>query len=145
MARSRVLLCSQLFLISLALISTHVSENTLGSLRSGPFHSRLNSGGHTKRIPPKKQYACLWKHVHHLGFFPRGKGYTASRVHFYSDSDRSFQLIRLIVSGDITENPGPKNCDVYLKTVARNHRALSCNQCDSWCHIKCGKVTPKQY
>ena len=101
MARSRVLLCSQLFLIFLALISTHVSENTLGSLRSGPFHSRLNSGGHPKGIPPQKQYACLWKHVCHLGSFPRGKGYFTSRVHYYSDLERSFQLIPLIVSGDI--------------------------------------------
>ena len=56
-----------------------------------------------------------------------------------------FQLIRLIVSGDISVNPGPEKCVVCLKTVARNHRAFSCDQCDSWCHVKCGDVTPKQW
>ena len=73
------------------------------------------------------------------------KGYFASRVNYYSNSDSSFHQIRLIVSGDISENPGPENCAVCLKTVAQTHRALSCDQCDSRCHIKCGYVTPKQY
>lgn len=31
------------------------------------------------------------------------------------------------------------------KSIARNHRALSCDDCDSRCHIKCGCVTPSQY
>ena len=66
-------------------------------------------------------------------------------MNYYSNSNCSFHLIRLIVSGDISVNPGPEKCAVCLKTVARNHRALSCDHCDSWCHMKCGDVTPKQY
>ena len=131
------------FFIFLALTSSYVSENKLGSLQSGLFHSQSNSGGDTDGIPPQKQYACLWKHVHHLVSCPGGKGYFASRVNYYWNSDRSFDLICLIVSGDISVNPGPKNCIVCLKTVAWNHRALSCDQCESWCHITCGDVTPK--
>ena len=82
-------------------------------------------------IPSLKQYACFSKHVRHLGSFPRGKGYFASRVNYYSNSNCSFHLIRLIVSGDISVNPGPEKCAVCLKIVARNHRALSCDHCDS--------------
>lgn len=84
-----------------------------------------------------------WKHVCHLGSFPRGKGYFASRVNYYSNSNCSFHLIRLIVGGDISVNPGPEKCAVCLKIVARNHRALSCDHFDSWCHMKCGDVTPE--
>ncbi|CAH3117207.1 unnamed protein product, partial [Porites lobata] len=69
--------------------------------------------------------------VRHLVSFPRGKGYFASRVNYYSNSDSSFHQIRLIVNGDISENPGPENCAVCLKTVARTHRALSCDHI-SW-------------
>ena len=107
----------------------------MGSLRSGLFHSRSKSGGDAGGIPPQKQYACLWKHVRHLVSFPRGKGYFASRVNYYSNSDCSFHLIRLIVSGDISVNPGPENWVVCLKPIARNHQALSCDQCDSWCQF----------
>ena len=131
--------------IFLALTSSYLSENTLGSLRSGLFHSRSNSGGDTDGIPPQKQYACLWNYVRHIVSFPRGKGYFASRVNYYSNSDCSFHLIRLIVSSDISVNPGPENCVVCPKTVAQNHRVLSSDQCDSWCRIKCGDVTLKQY
>ena len=109
--------------------------NTLESLRSGLFHSRSNSGGNADGIPAQKQYVCLWKHVRHLVSFPRGKGYFATRVNYYSNSDCSFHLIRLIVSGDISVNPGPENCVVCLKPIARNHQELSCDQCDSWCQF----------
>lgn len=30
-------------------------------------------------------------------------------------------------------------------TVARNHRALSCDKCEKWCHIRCGNVKPSDY
>ena len=51
------------------------------------------------------------------------------------NSDCSFHLIRLIVSGDISVNPRPENCVVCLKPIARNHQALSCDQCESWCQF----------
>ena len=67
------------------------------------------------------------------------------RVSYYANSDRSFNLKRLILSGDICVNPGPEQCSVSSKTVARNHRAVSCDKCDSWCHLKCGNVLRKEY
>ena len=106
------------FFIFLALSSSYASKNTLGILGSGLFHTRSNSGGDTVGIPPQKQYACLCKHVRHLVSFPLGKGHFASRVNYHSNSDCSFHLIRLIVSGDITVNPRLEKCVVCLQTVA---------------------------
>ena len=33
-------------------------------------------------------------------------------------------------------------CSDSSKTVAQNHRAVNCDQCHKWCHIKCGQVKP---
>ena len=55
----------------------------------------------------------------------------------------------LLLSGDINPNPGPVNsktaCNVCLRTVAKNHRAISCDNCDNWNHIKCKGISPKTY
>ena len=54
-------------------------------------------------------------------------------------------MARIHVSGDVALNPGPDKCTVCLKTVASNHRAVNCDECNNWVHIKCGKIKPKQY
>ena len=72
-------------------------------------------------------------------------GFYKSRVCYYSNSVSTFNQQRLIISGDISLNPGPDKCSVCSKTIARNHRALSCDQCEVWCHIKCGLVSTKEY
>ncbi len=66
-------------------------------------------------------------------------------MNYDSNSISSFNHIRLIVSGDINLHPGPDKCSVCAKTIAVNHRALSCDHCGDWCHIKCGNVKPKEY
>ena len=38
----------------------------------------------------------------------------------------------------------PKCC-ICNKPVAKTHRAVNCDGCKQWCHIKCGNVTPKDY
>ena len=54
--------------------------------------------------------------------------YTKSRFHYWSNSTASvnFELLRL--SGDISPNPGPESCTVCIKVVAKNHRAVCCNE-----------------
>ena len=37
------------------------------------------------------------------------------------------------------------SCAFCFRPVASNHRALQCDQCDFWCHIKCVEVSPYQY
>ena len=54
-------------------------------------------------------------------------------------------LRRLILSSDICVNPGPEQCSVWSNAIGRNHRAVSCDKCDSWCHVKCGNVLLKEY
>lgn len=56
-------------------------------------------------------------------------------------------VIILLLSGDIQLNPGPVQfpCSVCQKAVAKNHRALQCDSCDTWTHIKCDGITPKEY
>ena len=50
--------------------------------------------------------------VHHFEFSSRRRVFLASRVQYYPNSDSRFQLMRVIVSGDIESNPGPTNCSV---------------------------------
>ena len=59
--------------------------------------------------------------VRHFGFSSRRRVFLASRVQYYPNSDSRFQLMRVIVSGDIESNPGPKNCSVCNKVIAKNH------------------------
>ena len=70
-----------------------------------------------------------------------------SRVRYYANTDNSFQQIRLFRSGDVSLNPGLniQKCSICARTVARNHRGLSCDSCTLWCHISCGNVNPRQY
>ena len=71
------------------------------------------------------------------------KGYFATKITRYHNS--TFQLERLITSGDISPNPGPVHCTTYSKTIAKNHRVLRCNSCTGLHHIKCGNVKPSEF
>ena len=53
----------------------------------------------------------------------------------------------LILSGDISTNPGPSvyPCTVCSHSVHRNHRALQCDSCQLWSHINCVSVSSCAY
>ena len=36
-------------------------------------------------------------------------------------------------------------CPVCERAVAKTHRAIECDICLRWCHIKCGRVSPSEY
>lgn len=78
-----------------------------------------------------------------------GRRYLKCRIGYYPNATSSFQIERLITSGDICPNPGPatsaNKCPVCQRTIAINHRAISCDKCDLWCHMKCGKVSAREY
>lgn len=46
----------------------------------------------------------------------------------------------LLLERYVAVNPGPTRfpCDVCNRPVAVNHRALQCDGCSVWTHIKCG-------
>ena len=56
-------------------------------------------------------------------------------------------MFLLILSGDISTNPGPVNhpCTVCSRNVHRNHRALQCDGCQLWSHIKCVGISGRAY
>ena len=49
----------------------------------------------------------------------------------------------------MSQNPGPVkwSCCVCGKAVAKQDRAVQCDQCDKWCHIgeRCGNIKPGDY
>ena len=73
------------------------------------------------------------------------KGFYSARICYYRNSSASFQQAHLLVSGDVSTNPGPDKCQVCDRAVAKNHRVVRCIECDSQTHIKCGEVSPKEY
>ena len=104
--------------------------------------------------PGQEQTAYLilvlaWNNSHHDSKVYKVKGYLSSRVSRYPNSASTFQISRLIISGDIAENPGPSTnkliCPECSRTIAKNHRSLTSSVCDLTYHIKCGNATPKDF
>ena len=36
-------------------------------------------------------------------------------------------------------------CGICLNPVAKNHKAVKCDNCDLWIHIKCNKINVQTY
>ena len=53
----------------------------------------------------------------------------------------------MIISGDISVNPGPVKhpCGGCQRPVAKTHRAVQCDVCYYWWHIKCANISPATY
>lgn len=84
----------------------------------------------------------------------RRKKFLFSLIRYYPNATSRFQISRISLSGDVAINPGPQTaasnttkdkCSLCSRTVASNHRAIECDNCLQWCHIKCGSVTPLKY
>lgn len=80
----------------------------------------------------------------------RRRRFYSTKLSYYPNATATFQLMSVLTSGDVASNPGPTvekkgKCLVCCRTVARNHRAVECCLCKSWCHIKCGSISPQTY
>ena len=66
--------------------------------------------------------------------------YKVKAFHFYS-------LITLILSGDVNVNPGPiPVCVACDKGVRKNSKAIECDLCAGWTHLKCtNEITTENY
>lgn len=83
--------------------------------------------------------------------------YLSARASLYLNHDVSFSLTRIARSGDVAINTGPDiattatseslklKCPICRRTVANNYRALICDSCNRWVHIKCGQVSARRY
>ena len=78
-------------------------------------------------------------------FVFRRRVFLASRVQDYPNSDSRYQLMRCYCQWRhrIKSWPHKLLCLQTKYWIARNHRALSCDQCTLWCHMKCGEVKLK--
>ena len=142
MAAGRVFFLSVLLLNLLSFSPPYGQQSDWNSISSDPACHFTHS------FSPRVNLS-MSKHVRHLVCAPRGRRYHGSRTCYYANCDSSFQQSRLLTSGDVSINPGlssnPPKCSVCSKSITRNHRALSCDRCEKWCHIKCGKVKPSEY
>ena len=53
----------------------------------------------------------------------------------------------LLLSGDIDLNPGPIKfpCGICQKAVRDGMRAVCCDECDVWYHVKCYSISTAVY
>ena len=67
--------------------------------------------------------------------------------HNKSQISSTLCILMLLISGDIEPNPGPIRhpCGICECPVAANHRAICCDSCDTWIHIKCANMSTKKY
>jgi hypothetical protein len=56
-------------------------------------------------------------------------------------------IVMILMSGDIAINPGPIKfpCGQCGKSVRSNQRAIQCEECLYWQHIKCIDLPLKEY
>jgi DNA-directed RNA polymerase subunit RPC12/RpoP len=63
--------------------------------------------------------------------------------------DLCLELLRCILAIQKAhkKNPGPIQypCGICGRSVNSNHRAISCDNCEHWVHIKCGNISPVEY
>ena len=151
MANSHGFSCCFLKLILLVLLirSTKKLPSDDESTNTALPESEFTSYRHFSEAVQTRVTFELTTHWRHVGSLSKVVGYYGARISRYANSDSTFQLIRVVISGDVSENPGPTvnkpKCQQCFRTIARNHRIIICSSCDSTYHIKCGGVTPKQH
>ena len=67
----------------------------------------------------------LWVHTH--------CNKITNKTYFTWDSNKYFECKKC------------NSCKICDRIVAKNHKALECTLCSRWIHIKCNRLTPKDY
>jgi hypothetical protein len=62
-------------------------------------------------------------------------------------NSRKHTYLLLLVCGDVALNPGPiqNPCGVCKKPIARTHRAIYCDTCYCWNHMKCAELSASAF
>ena len=140
-------MCSRTLWLLLLVSSLYITENGLTTLKKNVYSNLIQIGRWSRDFSSNFQHFASRLYVRHFIITTRGrKGFLNSRLNYYTNTPSTFKEIRLLTSGDISLNPGSDKCSVCCKTVARHHRAFRCDDCNGWCHIKCGNnIKPKEY
>ena len=66
---------------------------------------------------------------------------------YRSDSITKMVVVSILLAGDIHPNPGPVRhpCGICGTPVAESHRAVCCDYCDQWVHIRCAGISQSVY
>ena len=154
MALGRCFVASRIFLMFLLLLRDLVITGLfLGldnrSLQLAGDYDWFLSFRNGKRLEMCGRVGGFGRHfdTRGCGGFQRTR-FARSRVLYYSNGYATFNYELLRLCGDIIPTPGPTNencCPVCNRSVAKNHRAVSCDSCTRWCHIKWGGISVKQY
>jgi len=80
------------------------------------------------------------------GIFPKISGYQTSK----QNTNATLLLLALILAGDISTNPGPRNaslfpCGVCDLAVTSDCRAVACDDCSVWYHRTCIDLCTADY
>ena len=136
MAGGRDLKLSMVLLVPLLLFSRFFNLRRDHRVPNVPGHHNLIISGAPGQEPTQNNpLLCKFTltsggHVDFMQF--EVKRYFGRQVSRYPNTDSTFQLSRLIISGDICPNPGPlpkPSCQKCLRTTAINHRSLTCSNC----------------
>ena len=75
--------------------------------------------GYASHFPTKGPFSSHGRHVVPV---PRGRKYLSSRICLYPNSQISFNLVRLAISGDVNPHPGPVSSKVSKTHLAEPTR-----------------------
>lgn len=77
----------------------------------------------------------------------RPRNVTCQQTWRHPVSMTKFMGILLLISGDISANPGPIKfpCVECDRPVAKNQRGIMCDNCDMWSHAKCINMSNEDY
>ena len=67
------------------------------------------------------------------------------RIKRYPNSSSTFQLEKIVASGNVSLNPGPEKCKTCTRAIASNHQCLCCALCTNRYHLKCAAVKSAEY
>ena len=72
------------------------------------------------------------------------KLYAISKLKY--KNHKTFCRYLILLSGDIELTPGPDfSCAICEKNIPLRYRVLCCQNCDSWVHKKCAKISETRY
>ena len=84
-------------------------------------------------------------------FQPRGRRYLSARISLYPNHEASFTLTRRDKTLNLIQvlllTARLLHCAPYVcqKNVRSYNRAIECDVCRHWCHIKCGEISLREY
>ena len=125
-----------LFIIFLKSLDVSIpTKNTSNSISNSTHHVNHRSNTVSLRFNLSKEFLEI--------------SYRTFAMSKYTKINRSYSFLLVLLSGDVNMNPGPPTrkitCPSCLKTVAKNHRAVQCDSCQGWLHIKCENISAKLY